>query len=109
MMVFQHGPIIVQHGHVGTGVYVKTVCGARVLVVMNQGGNQNGENLQIGQIVHDTRLAQHIMNGLRYVGCVQIVVIWILVAAIAFLNFNQKLLENGGRHLEFMYDAITIQ
>ena len=48
-MVFEDGAVVVEDGEVALGVDVKVVCGARVVVVVDDGRDQRREYLQVGQ------------------------------------------------------------
>lgn len=48
---------------------------------------------------HQSSLAQHVVDGLRYVSRVQIVVVRVLELAVALLYAAEKVLEDRRRHL----------
>ena len=48
-MVLLDGPVVVEHGQVGPGLDVKVVGGSRVVVVVDNRGEEQGEDLQVRQ------------------------------------------------------------
>uniref|UniRef100_A0A182V6Q8 Uncharacterized protein n=1 Tax=Anopheles merus TaxID=30066 RepID=A0A182V6Q8_ANOME len=109
VVVLEHGPIVVQHRRVRAGHHVEVVGRPRVLVVVDQRCQQRGEDLQIGQPVHQPGLAEHVVYGLCDVGGVQVVVVRVAEPAVALLDARQKGFERGGRHLELVYHAVPVQ
>uniref|UniRef100_A0A182SML6 Uncharacterized protein n=1 Tax=Anopheles maculatus TaxID=74869 RepID=A0A182SML6_9DIPT len=109
VVVFQHGPVIVQHRRVRAGHYVEVVGCPRVLVVVDQRCQQRGEDLQIRQPVHQAGLAEHVVYGLCDVGCVQVVVVRVPEPAVPFLDARQEGFEGGRRYLELVYHTVPVQ
>ena len=49
MMVLLNGPVVVEHGKVGARLDVEVVGGSRVVVVVDNRGEEQGEDLQVRQ------------------------------------------------------------
>ena len=47
MVVFEDGAVVVEDGEVALGIDVEVVGGARVVVVVDDGGDQGREDLQV--------------------------------------------------------------
>lgn len=109
MMILQHSPIVVQQCRLRTGHHMEVIGGAGVLVIVEQGGQQRGKDLQVRQPVHQTRVAQAVVDRLHHVHGVQIVMIRIPIPAVALLHAMQERLQNSRRNLELVNRAVAVE
>uniref|UniRef100_A0A182QNQ4 Uncharacterized protein n=1 Tax=Anopheles farauti TaxID=69004 RepID=A0A182QNQ4_9DIPT len=109
VVVLEHGPVVVEHRGVRAGHHVEVVGRPRVLVVVDERCQQRGEDLQIGQPMHQAGLAEHVVYGLCDIRGVQIVVVGIPEPAVALLDARQERLERGRRYLELVDHAVPVQ
>ena len=75
VVVLQDGFVVVEDGEVGGGLDMEVVGGAGVVVVVDDGGEEQGEDLKVGEPVLDAGLADEPVGGLQHVAGVQVVVV----------------------------------
>lgn len=107
-MVLQDSSVIVKERRLTGRHDMEVVGGTRVLVVVNEGGQQRGEYLQIGQPMHEPGLAQNMMNCLRHIGRMQVVMIRIPEAAVALLDAIQEDLQHRRWNFELVNHTVAI-
>ena len=79
VVILKDGFVVVEDGEVGLGLDVEVVGGAGVVVVVDDGGEEQGEDLEVGQPVLDAGLADEPVGGLQHVAGVQVVVVRVAV------------------------------
>ena len=99
VVVLQNCPVVVQQCRFRAGHDVEAVGGARVLKVVNDGGQQGGKDLQVGQPVHQTRLEEDVVHRLRHVGRVHVVVVQVAIFTVTGLRLRQEALQRVVRDL----------
>ena len=90
MMVLQNSPIIVEDGQAGTRLDVEVVGGSRVVIIMDDGREEEGKNLEIRQPVLNTSLGDKPMGCLQHIAGVKVVVVGVAVLGIALLKVTQQ-------------------
>ena len=90
MMILQYCPVIVEDGKRGTRLDVEVVGGAGVVIVMNDGREEERKNLEIRQPVLDASLWNKPVRGLQHIASVQVIVVGISVLGIAQLQMTQQ-------------------
>ena len=79
MVILQDRFVVVEDGEVGAGLDMEVVGGAGVVVVVDDGGEEQGEDLEVGQPVLDAGLADQPVGGLQHVAGVQVVVVRVTI------------------------------
>ena len=92
MMILQYCPVIVEDGKRGTRLDVEVVGGAGVVIVMNNGREEERKNLEIRQPVLDASLWNKPVRGLQHIASVQVIVVGIGIVCIAKLQMTEQLL-----------------
>ena len=108
-MVLQHSPVIVEDGKRGTRLNVEVVRGSRVVIIVNDGGEEKSKDLEIRQPVLNARLGDEPVGGLEHIAGVQVVVVGIGVLGVALLQVAQQHLKDGGGDLVLVQAAMLLQ
>ena len=80
-MVFKDRFVVVEECEAGAGLDVEVVGGARVVEVVDDGGEQQGEDLEVWQPGLEAGLGDEPVRGLQHVRGVQVVVVRVAVSA----------------------------
>ena len=78
-MILQDRLVVVDDGQVWGGLDVEVVGGPGVVVVVDDGGEQQGEDLEVGHPVLQPGLGDDPVRGLQHVAGVQVVVVRVAV------------------------------
>ena len=79
MMILQDWLVVVDDGQVWGWLDVEVVGGPGVVVVVDDGGEQQGEDLEVGHPVLQPGLGDDPVRGLQHVAGVQVVVVRVAV------------------------------
>jgi hypothetical protein len=85
VMIFKNCPIIVEDGQRWAWLDVEVVGGARVVIIMNDSGEEERKYLQIWQPVFNASLWDKPVSCLQYVTGMEVIVVGISVFGIADL------------------------
>ena len=109
VVILQHGLIVIQQRQITSGINVKRVGGSVVFVIVNCGGVNRGEDLDVGEPLDDARVGEQLVRRLRDVGAVQHVVIRVAMTTVASLDGAQKFLQNGRVYFVFVLQTVSLQ
>ena len=109
MVVLEDGPVIVEDGEAGSRLDVEVVGGAGVVVVVDDGREEEGEHLQVRQPVLEPGLRDEPVGGLQHVAGVQVVVVRVPVPRVPDLKVGEQRLQDRGRDLVLVEAAVFLQ
>ena len=109
MVVLQDGPVVVHDGEAGVWLDVEVVGGACVLVVVDDGREEEGEDLKIWQSVFDPSLRYEPMRCLQDVSGVEVVVVGVAIPVVAHLQVAQQGLQQAWGDLVLVAAPVLVQ
>ena len=108
-MVFEDGAVVVEDGEVALGIDVEVVGGARVLVVVDDCGEEEGKDLNVSQPVFDPSLRYEPMRCLQDVSGVEVVVVGVAIPVVAHLQVPQQGLQQAWGDLVLVAAPVLVQ
>ncbi len=109
MMILKDGPVVIEDGEAGPRLDVEVVGRSCVVVVVDDGREEKGEDLQIREPVLNPRLGDKPVGGLQHVTGVEIVVVGVGVLGVAQLQVAQQHFQCCGRDLVLVQAAVLLQ
>ena len=88
---------------------MEVVGGAGVIVVVDDGREEEGEHLQVRQPVLQPGLGDEPVGGLQHVAGVQVVVVGVPVARVPDLQVGEQRLQDRGRDLVLVEATVLLQ
>ncbi len=80
-----------------------------MVVVVDDGGEEKGEDLQIGEPGMNARLSEKPVGGLQHIAGVEIVVVGVGVLGVAHLQVTQQVLQHRRGDLVLMKAAMVLK
>jgi hypothetical protein len=108
-MILEDGPVVIEDGEAGPRLDVKVVRRSRVVIVVDNGGEEQGKDLQIREPVLNPCLGDKPVGGLQHVAGVEIVVVGVGVLGVAQLQVAQQHFQCCGRDLVLVQAAVLLQ
>ena len=108
-MVLEDGLVVVHYGEVGAGLDVEVVGGARVVVVVDDRGEEEGKDLNVSQPVFDSSLRYEPMRCLQDVSGVEVVVVGVAIPVVAHLQVPQQGLQQAWGDLVLVAASVLVQ
>ena len=108
-MILEDCLVVVEQRQIGSRVDVERVGGSAVLVVVNRGGVNGGEDLDVRQPLDHARVGQQLMRRLRHVRAVQHVVIRVAMTTIPCLDSTQELLQDRRIDLVLVLKTVSLK
>lgn len=100
VVVLQRRQVVVQQGQGMADVDQKEVAGGRVVQIVGNGGDEQAQDLQRGQVLAGLAFGQHQVDALRHIPGMSEIVVRV-AAMIAFVNGHQEMRKGLFLNREF--------